>query len=252
MFENALKEYALLVRGNPAFVGILFHAITGILIGALLFIVFNIAGDAQTNIFKFSVPYNEHHLFLLNSNFVGLSVVSVQLKALEFLALSALAIIVTSTISQLRRKSALTDALSAIRKRILGTWELRLDEFAEHNDTTRSFSCKVEFGETEARKLRVRFYESSELSINCDTPLVALYVAEGADKPDVIELSFPIEGQSRKDDKREAFLYWIKFHYLAFKNIPDMKFDGAWYQIINKGEEYRASGDAFLIPSKSA
>lgn len=253
MFEKALTEYALLVRGNSAFSNIIFHTVTGIVIGLLLYIVVNLGGDAGgIPLFGISLPYNRYHMFLMDVRaWFGWSEIPIQGKALEFLTFMVLSIIATATAYGYMRKSALKDALSPIRRKLLGTWDLFLDDFADTGDARRSFTCKVEFGETEARKLMAKFFESSELELNGSTALIALYVPETEKKPDTIQLSFPIDGKILVGPGAASMLYWLQLTYLTFRPNQQIEFEGQWYRITLMNPEYRGAGAAKLLPARS-
>lgn len=252
MFESALKEYALIVRGNPAYVGIIFHTVVGVLLGALVFLLINVGGQASLPLYDvITLKYNDRILFLLDSKryFDIAPPVTIQLKILEFMGLTALIIILTSFVTWLRRKSALSDALSSIRKKLLGKWNLKLEDFAQDGNRKRDFSCGVEFGETEARKLKLRFYQANELDLEGYTSHVALYIPEGGDHPNIIEMSFPLTGNALKGDQAEEILYWISVTYMTFKEGDAIQFKGRWHHIMNNGDEFLRVGTARLVRS---
>jgi uncharacterized protein YndB with AHSA1/START domain len=254
MLEAALREYAILVQRNPSFSAIVFHTLTGFIIASLLYVIVNIGSQSPDLLrFSVSVPHDRHHLLLMPVVKWGLfTEVTVQAKALEFLVLVSLSIALTASAAAYMRRSSLRDALSPIRKRLMGTWDLTLEDFAENANARRDFKCKVEFGETEAKKLRVKFFESSELELNGSTPLIALYVPEGADKPDSIIMSFPVQGETLKAQDAGTMLYWLQMTYLAFQPNKQIEFTGQWHQITVMDSEYRVAGVAKLSPSQAS
>ncbi|WP_210168772.1 hypothetical protein, partial [Methylobacterium sp. Leaf465] len=175
-------------------------------------------------------------------------------KILEFLVLFVISTAVTSIIEYTRRRRALRDALSPIREEILGKWHLELADFALSGQTYRDFSCKFWFDSTEAQKLRVFYFESNELEVDGNSPMVAFYVAEGMAGPEQIDLSFPLAAEIHLPG-RPAFsiLYWIRLNRFALRDSKKgIAFKEQWYSIANAGSEYQSAGPATLkFESKS-
>ncbi len=249
MFEVAIKQYISIVQGNKAYVSIIFHAFTGILIGLFLFILFNLGYNQEITLYNFKIGVNNQHFLLMSpERFLMTTPLKVEYKGLEFLLLFAFSITVTSLVELLIKRAALRDALSPIRKQMLGKWQLDLSDFAVSGNSDRVFSCKVWFDSTEAQKLRAFYYDSSEMEVDGNTALVALYVAEGRSGPEQVDIAFPIAAEINVSGRPPfTILYWIRLNYTALRvNKNGIVFRGQWYSIANAGAEYNASGSADL------
>lgn len=72
MFGEAIKQYAKIIHGNKTYLSIIFHALTGAIIGTLLFLVINASSDSELTILNAKIGINTKRMFLLDLTLLNL------------------------------------------------------------------------------------------------------------------------------------------------------------------------------------